>query len=150
MANWLVWQRHPTMTNKVVPFGSQTSHSGRGPDDPDLPARVARLEESLQRVEASLGRLETTSQTASEQFTDMKKHLVRMDESQRRTEVDMAELKGRLKGVEDRFSMLPTTLQLLGFAVAIFVAAGVFRFFEPRPLVYAPPPVSAPRGSQVK
>lgn len=36
--------------------------------------------------------------------------------------IDLAEVKGRV-------SSLPTTLQLIGFIVAIFVASGLFRAF---------------------
>lgn len=36
--------------------------------------------------------------------------------------LDVAEIKGMMK-------TMPTTLQLIGFAIAVFVAAGVFRFF---------------------
>lgn len=35
---------------------------------------------------------------------------------------DLAEVKGKVGN-------LPTTIQILGFVVAIFVAAGAFRFF---------------------
>lgn len=38
--------------------------------------------------------------------------------------IDLAEIKGRL------FSM-PTTLQLIAFAIAVFVASGLLRYFAP-------------------
>jgi len=36
---------------------------------------------------------------------------------------DLSYIKGKLDG-------MPTTLQLVAFAVAVFVAAGVFQFFR--------------------
>lgn len=36
--------------------------------------------------------------------------------------IDLAEVKGRL-------SSMPTTIQLIGFVIAIFVAAGVLKYF---------------------
>lgn len=117
------------MSDKIVDFRQRPG--GRGPEDPGLTARVARLEEANVRIEASLSRLEATS-TATLSTTH-------------RIEIEQAEMKGRIKGIEDRFALLPSTMQLIGFAVAVFLAAGVLRFFEPRLMAYAPPAASAPR-----
>ena len=80
-----------------------------GPTDGDLVARVARLEETLK---------------------DLKDDTKAIREATTRISERIAGVEGRLTGIEGRFSSIPTSLQLLGFAVAVFVAAGVFRFFE--------------------
>lgn len=45
--------------------------------------------------------------------------------------VDMAGLKVDLAEVKGKISMMPTTLHLLGFAVAVFVAAGLMKWISP-------------------
>jgi hypothetical protein len=108
------------MSDGIVPFPSRASGSGGGgPLDPALERRIERLEESLGRLGITLDRIETST---------------------RRTELDVTEMKGRMTGLEKAFSAMPTSLQLLGFAVAVFVAAGLFRFFEPRLFPAAAPP----------
>lgn len=61
-------------------------------------------------LEARVGRLEAD---VSELKTDMKA-----------VRVDIAYIKGKL-------DTMPTTIQLIGFIVAIFVAAGITRFIAP-------------------
>lgn len=99
---------------------------GGGPHDPGMEARVARLEDDMKELKA-----------------DMK--AIRSDLSD--IKVKLGALDGRFAGLEGRLGALPTSLQLIAFAVAIFVAAGVFRFFEPRPVFVptSPPAISAPR-----
>lgn len=67
-----------------------------------LEARVAHLEADVSEIKS-----------------DMK--AVRSDLT--RLIADMAYLKGRVE-------MVPTSIQLVGFAVAVFVAAGVVRLFQ--------------------
>jgi hypothetical protein len=43
---------------------------------------------------------------------------------------DLASLKGDLSYLRGKADQMPTTLQLIGFAVAVFVAAGVIQFFQ--------------------
>jgi uncharacterized coiled-coil protein SlyX len=115
------------MSDKIVAFPSRASgQGGGGPGDSGMERRIERLEESLGRVAATLDRIES---------------------SVRRTETDVAELKGRMTGLDKAFGTMPTSLQLLGFAVAVFVAAGVFRFFEPRlfPAAAHPPAMTGTR-----
>ena len=54
----------------------------------------------------------------------------------KRLEDDVRELKADVKGIgtdvnyiKGRVDSMPTTIQLLGFVIAIFVAAGIMRFF---------------------
>lgn len=124
--------------SNVTPFGRRGGHGGHGPDDPDLSGRVARLEEGQHRIEATLARME--------------KVLDRVDDTQRKHGEGLSEIKGqvgavegRIQGIEGRFAFLPTSMQLIGFAVAVFLAAGVLRFFEPRLTGYTPPAAIAPR-----
>jgi hypothetical protein len=93
-------------------------YGGGGPHDPGMEARVARLEQDMQEIK-----------------TDLK--AVRSDLSD--IKIKLAGLDGRFAGLEGRLGALPTSLQLLGFAVAVFLAAGVFRFFEPRMFPAGPP-----------
>lgn len=94
---------------------------GTGPSGLGIEPRLAdgqkRLEQTLERMEATLRRL---------------------DEGQTGLRVDVAELKGRVKGLEDRFSSIPTMLQPIGFAVAVLIAGGALQWLGPRYL--APPP----------
>lgn len=108
------------MSDRILPFRSSRSggQGGSGPHDPGYEARIARLEQANERIEATLGRIEATvAQTAA---------------STHRLEVELAEMRGRIKGIEDRFSSMPTSLQLISVVVALVVAAGLFRFFAPR------------------
>jgi hypothetical protein len=52
-------------------------------------------------------------------------------------EQDMSEVKSDMKAVrtdlahiKGRLDAMPTAIQLLGFVVAVFIAAGVVRFFS--------------------
>ena len=128
------------MSGGIIPFPGRRGSDGRdgsGPEGPDLTARVARLGEANVRIEAALGRIESTSQ--------------KLIDGQHRLELEAAEVKGRigavegrLTGIEGRFPFLPTSIQLIGFILSIFVLLGLFRFLEPR-LAPSPPAVTAPR-----
>ncbi|MBY0336315.1 MAG: hypothetical protein K2X11_06860 [Acetobacteraceae bacterium] len=128
------------MTENIVTFPVPPGgRGGSGSDGGDLSSRVARLEESSIRMEKTLERLEAGQR--------------RLEEGQTKIVTDLADLRGRvgaldgrIQGVEGRFAQIPTALQLLGFAVAVFLAAGVLRFLEPRPS--APPPTSVQQGSR--
>lgn len=85
--------------NKAIPEALK-SGGGDGTFD-GMEARVARLEEDMKEVRADL-------------------KAIRGDLTGLKT--DIAELKGYVRA-------LPTTLQLIGFIVAIFVAAGLTRYF---------------------
>jgi hypothetical protein len=67
-----------------------------------------------------------------------------LEERVARLEVDMTEVKADLKAIRSdlaglksdlsylrgKADQMPTTLQLIGFAVAVFVAAGVLQLFQ--------------------
>lgn len=83
---------------------------GDGPHPPDMEQRVAKLETDVGEIKTILMRLEPL--------------LTRMDDRLRKVELDVAELKGRV-------SQLPTTLQLVGFVLAVLGIAGLARYFGP-------------------
>ena len=73
-----------------------------------MDARVERLEADIRDVKAILGRLEPA--------------IGRMDDRLRGLQTDVAELKGRV-------SQLPTTVQLIGFVLAVLIAGGLLKHF---------------------
>lgn len=80
---------------------------GGGGDSGDMEQRVEQLEQGMLEVRAGLGRIEAT--------------LTKLDERGRKIEVDLAELKGRV-------SQLPSTIQLVGFVLAVLALAGLGRY----------------------
>ena len=53
----------------------------------------------------------------------LERSVASLDQDNKGIRSDLAYIKGKLDG-------MPTTLQLVAFAVAVFVAAGVFQFFR--------------------
>ena len=72
-----------------------------------METRIATLETGFLDLRAILARLEPV--------------LARVDERTRKIEVDLAELKGRV-------SQLPTTLQMIGFVLAVLALAGFSKY----------------------
>jgi hypothetical protein len=81
---------------------------GGGSYDDPMEARLTRVEDILVRLEPAVGRIDAA--------------VTKLTDSVHKVEIDLAELKGRV-------SQLPTTLQLLGFIIAIFAAAGPLKYF---------------------
>jgi hypothetical protein len=78
----------------VIHFPGQGSRSGGGgPEDPMLEQRVARLEEDIKDIKASLRSIENKLNSLAELI---------------------AQIKGQLSGYDARFASLPTTWTLLG------------------------------------
>lgn len=94
--------------------GSFNSEGG-GPYDGGMEARVARLEAGLSDIKATLARLEPVLSQVSKDLVDI------------RTK-DLVELKAAAAKLEGRVSQLPSTIQLLGFVLAVPTIAGVTRF----------------------
>ena len=80
-----------------------------------MEARVARLEAGLSDIKATLARLEPVLSQVSKNVVDI------------RTK-DLVELKVAAAKLEGRVSQLPSTIQLLGFVLAVLTIAGVTRF----------------------
>ena len=80
-----------------------------------MEARVARLEAGLSDIKATLARLEPVLSQVSKDLVDI------------RTK-DLVELKVAAAKLEGRVSQLPSTIQLLGFVLAVPTIAGVTRF----------------------
>jgi hypothetical protein len=68
-------------------------------------------------MEARVSALEALAESTNEKLDKL------LDEM-RKVQVDVARLDGRVMN-------LPTSIQLLGFVVATFAMAGVFKFFAP-------------------
>jgi hypothetical protein len=77
-----------------------------------MEARVARLEAGLSDIKAILARLEPVLSQVSKDLVDI------------RTK-DLVELKVAAAKLEGRVSQLPSTIQLLGFVLAVPAIAGV-------------------------
>jgi hypothetical protein len=73
-----------------------------------MEARVAKLEEGLIATATTLARIEKSLDEVRKEQTDQAKALARLD---------------------GRVSQLPTTLQLIGFILAVLAIAGVTRVF---------------------
>ena len=81
---------------------------GGGPNNPDMEARILKLEGDISEVKGILQRVEPL--------------LTRMDTSMRKLEIDVSRLDGRV-------SQLPSTIQLIGLVLAIMVAGGLIKHF---------------------
>ena len=80
-----------------------------------MEARVARLEVSMSDIKATLARLEPVLTQLSKDLADIRtKNFVAL-------KVGVAKLEGRV-------SQLPSSVQLLGFVLAVLAIAGVTRF----------------------
>ena len=85
------------------------------PDPTDMEARIERLEADMGDLKVILGRLEPAiSRIANSQQ--------RLAADVQKVALDVAELKGRL-------SQLPTTVQMIGFVLAVLIAGGVLKHF---------------------
>ena len=88
---------------------------GGGPYGGGMEARVARLEAGLSDIKATLARLEPVLSQLSKDVADIKSK-------------DLVELKVAAAKLDGRVSQLPSTVQLLGFVLAVLAIAGVTRF----------------------
>jgi hypothetical protein len=73
-----------------------------------MEARVAKLEDGLMGISTTLARIEKSLEDVRKEQADQAKALARLD---------------------GRVSQLPTTLQLIGFILAVLAIAGVTRVF---------------------
>ncbi len=112
--------------SNVFEFPNQPFHTGggSGPEDPTMEQRVSALEARSERIESSLQRLEVTIAKIDGTLSQMPKA---SDLAAIRTEV--AEVKGRI-------SNLPTTWQLVIFAIGLPIATSglvfaISRFIKP-------------------
>lgn len=76
----------------------------------DLIRRVTALENDMQEVKTTLGRME--------------KMLERIELAAQKSTVELAELRGKV-------SQMPTSMHLLGFVIAILVASGLLKHLLP-------------------
>jgi hypothetical protein len=88
--------------------------------------RVAALEKSVESINGKLDKMALD-------FAEMKGTLKGLASG-----ADVAELKSALKNlasatelaeIKGRVNAMPTTIQLAGFVIAIFVASGMLRYF---------------------
>lgn len=89
------------------------ANDGSGPHDPGMEARIEKLETDVKEVKDVLQR-------------QVLPILTRIDE--RLKDMPAGKEFGELKG---RVSQLPTTLQLVGFVLAVLGIAGLAKYFTP-------------------
>jgi hypothetical protein len=109
-------------------------------DVTELKLSLGRLEARMEAFEAQLGaRLTAFEAQMSARFAALDAQMAGRFGA---IEGRFGAIEGRLQGIEGRFSSLPSSLQLFGFAIAVFVAVGIFRYFEPRILTMPTPPAA--------
>jgi hypothetical protein len=92
------------------PLRSTLANGRLPPDPPDMEARIQAVEVDLRDIKAVLNRIEPI--------------LVKIDAGVRKIESDTARLDGRI-------SQLPSTVQLIGFVIAVLVAGSLIKHFFP-------------------
>jgi hypothetical protein len=97
------------MADVVVEFpGERRPPGGSGPEDPMIEARVARLEDDMKDIKASLKSIELS-------VAEMKGRLTGIE--------------GRLSGIDARFSSLPTTWTILTITFTTWaIGSGILIF----------------------
>lgn len=102
--------------NEALITSTSAQTTGGGPSDPDIERRLSRLEDDFKEVKS-----------------DLKTLLV-----------DAALIKGKLDGIDGRFKHIPTSLQLIMFALAVLAISGVTRYLEAR---WSPPPATTQQAT---
>ena len=59
----------------------------------------------------------------------LESRVARLEEDMKEVRSDLKAIRTDLAEVKGRLSAMPTAIQLLGFVVAIFVAAGILKYF---------------------
>ena len=102
----------------ILPFtpsagAGSAGAGGSGPEDPMLDQRVARLEATLERIEPKISEL----LLVGAKQTDLHK-----------VQLDLAELKGRVAGLESRLATVPSTTQLVLWLLTTWGAGAAIVF----------------------
>jgi hypothetical protein len=113
-------------TRKRLSTPAPTASSARGLDNsaggtnpPDMEARVAKLEETAGRIDITLARM------------DEKMNSLATKDDIMGTRSEISGIAQRLASIEGAVGKMPTTLQLLGFVLAVLAAAGFMKAFVP-------------------
>lgn len=64
-------------------------------------------------------------------YDGMEPRVARLEEDMKEVRADLKAIRVDLSYLRGKVDNLPTTLHLLGFAVAVLAAAGVLRYFAP-------------------
>lgn len=119
----------------------------------DLPNHVGWLEEDARELRTDMRAVRSDLGEIKETLAKMESRLEaritaaearldgRIGAIEGRLDGRIGAVEGRLAGIEGRFAHIPSTLQLLGFALAVLIAGGILRYLEPR---FAPSPVTTP------
>lgn len=91
---------------------------------PGMEARLGAVEADTREIKSVLARLEPVIIRIDVSTRKLETDVARIDASTRKLEADTARLDGRV-------SQLPTTIQLLGFVLAVLALGGVMRHFWP-------------------
>ena len=62
-------------------------------------------------------------------FDHMEQRVARLEEDMKEVRSDLKAMRSDLSEIKGRLNAMPTTIQLIGFVIAIFVAAGVTKMF---------------------
>lgn len=115
----------------VVPFSGvrqereELKHldsGGGGDDSGGMEGRLTALEADTRDIKSTLGRLEPVLARVDERVRKVDADGIKTDERLRKIETDLAELKGRV-------SQLPSTVQLIGFVLAVLLFSGAIKYF---------------------
>lgn len=124
------WQANMNRSLEPDPEPSGDLAGGGGPPhDPGMEARVSALEASFGDVKAILARLEPTLGRVDDRTRKIEAEITSVDGRLRKIETDtfpklgadIAELKGRV-------SQLPSTIQIIGFVLAVLTLAGLSKY----------------------
>jgi len=104
--------------------GSSFPPGGGGPYDPTMEAGVAALE-------ASLGRIELGVNTSAQLLAGVQKDLGDLKRDVSDVRKELTEQGKALSRLDGRVGALPTTLQMIGFVLAVLALAGLGRYLAP-------------------
>lgn len=99
-------------------LGQPIDGSGGGPHDPGMEQRVAKLEETVQGIDKALRELAPSIKSIADSMPKIRE--------------DLAEMKGRMTGIDGQIRQLPTMWTLTALVLSIFGLAFVLlRFAVP-------------------
>lgn len=64
-------------------------------------------------------------------FDPMEARVTRLEDDMKEIKSDLKAIRGDLSYLRGKVDSMPTTLHLLGFAIAVFVAAGLLKYLAP-------------------
>lgn len=87
-----------------------------------MDTRVDSLESDVSEIKGTVRRLDLTVARIEQILGRLEGRVEKLEEGQRRLEIELAELRGRV-------SQLPSSVQMIGFLLAVLMAGGIVRHF---------------------